>query len=156
MATQNACERLKTASLRWALRLVRRLAVPCGSVWMQVCLPMCNVHHSPGFGVTVCTILLDQSMPVAIRQYMGTILTRIVIERHWDRSCPGQGANGLVPDADKARIRELIPSALGDASSKIRTQVVRTVLRSGTASSIHSCGGSVRGAGSSHGADRQP
>ena len=63
-----------------------------------------------------------------VAQYMGTIMTRIVLKRHWTVESEAQGAGGLVPEADKARIRELLPAALADPSAKIRTQAVRIAL----------------------------
>lgn len=60
---------------------------------------------------------------------MGTIMTRIVLKRHWTAESEAQGAGGLVPEADKARIRELLPAALADPSAKIRTQAVSPLAR---------------------------
>jgi hypothetical protein len=97
-----------------------------------------------GFASAVCEIVCDSSLPEHVRQvctvvfpcvccassrnygmlaqFCAVILRVNVIKSYWRP----EEASVTIHDAEKAFIRSKLPTMLGDASSKVRTAVVRS------------------------------
>ena len=77
-----------------------------------------NLEVSDGFGVRLCLLTLNAGVDVSLRQ-----LSSVVLKRHTEVHWCSNSEKFVIPeisDTSKAIIRELIPQALADGSSKVR------------------------------------
>eukprot|EP00879_Flechtneria_rotunda_P017902 GHRR01018763.1.p1 GENE.GHRR01018763.1~~GHRR01018763.1.p1 ORF type:complete len:227 (+),score=67.73 GHRR01018763.1:354-1034(+) len=78
-----------------------------------------------GFGVCLCQILLERSIPADTRQ-IAAVLLKQYVKHHWV-----EGERGFQPpetsEQDKQQIRTALPAGLSDPNSKVRTAVAMAV-----------------------------
>ena len=77
-----------------------------------------NLEVSDGFGVRLCSITLNTGIDVSLRQLSSVVLKRYT-EVHWC-SDSERFVRPEISESFKAIIRELLPQALADCSSKVR------------------------------------
>lgn len=84
----------------------------------------CNMET--GYGVYLAEIILDPKHQLPVRQ-LATVLLKQYIECHWWKLCEEKfRPPETLPEA-KAHIRELLPRALADTNSKIRSGVAHAI-----------------------------
>ncbi|KAI8468293.1 MAG: armadillo-type protein [Monoraphidium minutum] len=75
--------------------------------------------RQPGFAPLLAQAALEAGVPPALQQ-LAAVLLKNTCNRHWQ-----EGERGFeppqIPDADKARVRELLPAALASPEPRVRT-----------------------------------
>lgn len=79
-----------------------------------------------GFGINLTETILDTRHPLPIRQ-LATVLIKQYIDSHWWKLCEENFRPPETLPEVKAVIRDLLPRALGDANSKIRSGAAHAI-----------------------------
>ena len=79
-----------------------------------------------GFGVYLVEIVLDQRHCVAARQ-LATVLLKQYVDNHWSSTCEEKFRPPETTNQVKHMIREMLPRALEDPNSKIRSGAAHAI-----------------------------